>query len=135
MTFLDTCFKSLVVLMVGAVAALAMAGSAQAATLKCPSDDLQSVFPAVYNLRAHNLPAKTDHYAPPCLVAEGGAGVIQFYAGEPGGRIPRSVRIMGARWYAGTWRVRYRTVNGDDSPYAKFTLTHGAQRITFDGTS
>jgi hypothetical protein len=135
MTSLDTCFKSLVVLMVGAVAALTMAGSAQAATLKCSSADLRSDFPAVYNLRAHNLPAKTDHYAPPCLVAQGGAGTIQFYAGKHGGRIPRTVKITGARWNAGTWRVRYRTVNGDDSPYAKFTLTHGAQRITFDGTS
>ena len=90
----------------------------------------RTAFPSVYRLRAFNLPRLTDGYAPRCLVAEGLAGNVQSRLGAPG-----TYRVGGARWYAGKWQVRRTFVPTRDGGYAKFTATHGAQRITFLGFS
>jgi hypothetical protein len=116
-----------------------VAQASAASAVRCPGHTYGSIdpsaFPNVSNLRAINLPRKTTGYAPRCLVAESVAGMIQVYAQDHNGRIPTKVRVMGARWNAGTWRVRYRVVQGEDSPYGKFTATQGSKRITFDGAS
>ena len=62
--------------------------------------------PTVTSLRAHNLPRKTDGYAPRCLVAEAIVGKIQFRY-EESGELPAKVWIYGARWNGGRWRCSY----------------------------
>jgi hypothetical protein len=119
-----------------------LAGNASAATpvVKCDGKTYggidRNTFPVIYNLRAINLPRKTDGYAPRCLVAESIGGMVQVYAGNHSGRIPTKVHIGGARWDGGTWRISYRMANdANEDPYAKFTATHGRERVTFDGAS
>jgi hypothetical protein len=62
--------------------------------------------PSITNLRAYNLPRKTDGYAPRCLVAEAIVGKIQFRFGRSG-KLPAKVWIYGARWNGGRWRCSY----------------------------
>jgi hypothetical protein len=81
-----------------------------------------------------NLPAKTDGYAPRWLVAEGAVGAIQSRMSEGRG-IPSRIAVMGARWYAGTWNVRYRVVTNGDYSYGKFVVSQGSKRLEFNGYS
>jgi hypothetical protein len=67
--------------------------------------------PTVTNLRAHNLPRRTDGYAPRCLVAEAIVGKIQFRFGRSG-KLPEKVWIYGARWNGGRWRCSYPETRG-----------------------
>ena len=61
--------------------------------------------PKPSNLRAHNLPRKTDGYAPRCLVAEAIVSEIQLRADESG--LPARLQVYGARWSGGRWRCTY----------------------------
>jgi hypothetical protein len=96
----------------GLVAAAALAAPATAAAdhVSCrvgyysPGADTAS--PSITNLRAHDLPRKTDGYAPRCLVAEAIVGKIQFRFGRSG-KLPAKVWIYGARWNGGRWRCSY----------------------------
>jgi hypothetical protein len=90
----------------------------------------RNAFPTIRQLRTYNLPRLTDGYAPRCLVAESIAGNVQAKKGRPG-----RYRVGGARWYAGVWVVRRTIVRTRDGGYAKFTATHGRQRVTFNGYS
>jgi hypothetical protein len=90
----------------------------------------RNAFPAIRQLRTYNLPRLTDGYAPRCLVAETIAGKVQAKRGRTG-----RYRVGGARWYAGIWVVRRTIVRTPDGGYAKFTATHGRQRVTFNGYS
>lgn len=139
---------SLVILIaVFAVAAAARPASASASSVvKCNGHTFgmidESSFPGIDKLRAHNLPRRTDGYAPRCLVAESVAGMVQTKWGNGVG-FPQRVRVMGARWYAGYWRVRYRQVTvhspeGGDWTYGAVTATrigHPRQHVTFRGYS
>ena len=62
--------------------------------------------PRIADLKAHNLPRKTDGYAPRCLVAEAIASEIQR-ALQDGKKAPRTVSTFGAQWSSGKWRCRY----------------------------
>src|SRR5215210_2070012 len=100
---------SLIALLAVAATALATA-PASADTVTCAPGEyllLHGENPRIADLRAHNLPRKTDGYAPRCLVAEAIAAEVQR-ALQNGERAPRTVRVYGARWSGGTWRCRYR---------------------------
>ena len=94
-----------------AVAATAVAAApASADTVTCAPGEyllLHGENPRIADLRAHNLPRKTDGYAPRCLVAEAIAAEIQRTL-QGGGKAPRTVLVYGARWTGGKWRCRYR---------------------------
>ena len=86
-----------------------------------------------------NIPAKTYGYAPPCLVAGGTHGTVIGNL-ETTGRWPKFVRVGGASWTAGKWRVRHRQVKVyDDSgvwqaTYEKSSarrIGHKRQRVTW----
>jgi hypothetical protein len=59
----------------------------------------------VKNLRAHNLPRRTDGYAPRCLVAE--AVLSEMDLEYP--PLPARLNVYGARWDGGKWRCTYPT--------------------------
>jgi hypothetical protein len=86
------------------IAACAVPEGALAASKACPDGYRAS------HVRAYHLPAKTDGYAPPCLVAGGVHGTTTYRIENPPYRFPKFVRVMGARWSAGKWRVRHRQV-------------------------
>jgi hypothetical protein len=118
-----------------AVVGLALAApAAHAKTTKCAVMDVNDNgdFPAVSALRAHDLPAKTDGYASPCVVARAGANQVQL---KWRNKAPKTVKLYGTEWWSGTWRVSYHTVKTADGAYGKFKLTRGKQSITFDGAS
>jgi hypothetical protein len=100
-------FKLLLALLV--LAAVAPA-TASADHVSCrigyysPGADTAS--PTITELRAYNLPRKTDGYAPRCLVAEAIVGKIQFRYADSG-KLPAKVWIYGARWNGGRWRCSY----------------------------
>lgn len=103
-----------------AVAGVALAGTApanaNAATVKCRHD-----------VAAHNLPAKTYGYAPPCLVAE----TIEAHVMQAPG-FPKFAHPQGARWTAGKWRVRYRWNEAyDEADVIARRIGHPRQRVTF----
>jgi len=115
-------------------AALAVPAKAEASsivTLRMPSE-LKRSFPAVYRVKAINLPRKTYGYAPRWLVAETIVGHIQ---GSMEKGIPARVHPQGARWDGGTWRVRYRVVTTRDGAYGKFVVSKASQRLEFNGYS
>jgi hypothetical protein len=91
-------------------ALLAVTQPAQAETKRCrvgyyiPGADIAQ--PDVTKLRAHNLPRRTDGYAPRCLVAEAVVGRIQDRF-ERTGELPATVRIGGAAWSGGRWNCTY----------------------------
>lgn len=93
-----------------AVAAIAVAAApAGADTVSCDAGEYQLLHgenPTIASLKAHNLPRKTDGYAPRCLVAEAIASEIQRTL-QNGGSKPRKVTVYGARWSGGKWRCRY----------------------------
>lgn len=76
------------------------------------------------------LPRLTSHYAPRCLVAESLTGIL-LDSMDRRGRLPSKVRIRGARWDAGIWRVRsVHLVDEDAHPYESVTARRGRGRIT-----
>jgi hypothetical protein len=98
----------LIALLAAAATALA-AAPASADTVTCNPGEYQLLHgenPTIAALKAHNLPRRTDGYAPRCLVAEAIASDIQ-QALQSGERAPRIVFAYGARWTAGKWRCRY----------------------------
>ena len=93
-----------------------------------------SAFPGIGKLRAIGLPRNTDGYAPRCLVAEAVAARVQA-KWRQGVKQPTTVRVGGARWDGGRWRVTatIRQPSGK-TPYAAVTARKvGAskQRVTF----
>ncbi len=98
----------LIALLAAAATAVA-AAPASADTVTCNPGEYQLLHgenPTIENLRAHNLPRKTDGYAPRCLVAEAIAADIQRTL-QNGGKAPRRLFVYGARWTGGKWRCRY----------------------------
>jgi hypothetical protein len=82
---------------------------ARADTITCNPGEYQLLHgenPTIEDLRAHNLPRKTDGYAPRCLVAEAIAADIQRRL-QDGQEAPRVVFVYGARWTGGRWRCSY----------------------------
>ena len=98
--------------------ALVVPATADASVKHC--DDVKHAYPYLYDVRAADMPRLTSGYAPRCLVARTLAAHVQH--GGPG----RS-RIMGARWDAGTWRVRSRWVGAREV----YTGRNGGQRVKF----
>ena len=99
----------LTALLAAAALALAAAGPARADTITCDPGEyllLHGENPTIESLKAHNLPRKTDGYAPRCLVAEAIASEIQRTL-QNGGKAPRKVTVYGARWNGGKWRCTY----------------------------
>jgi hypothetical protein len=102
-------------------------------------DDKQ--FPTIHRLRATNLPRLTSDYAPRCLVAESLAGLVKDGVARAAQRhgddfrfdehAPKSVRPRGARWDAGSYRVRYRVMRCDCDPYVAVTATRGRKSVRF----
>ncbi len=96
-------------LLIALLSLAATAAPASADTITCDPGEYQLLHgenPTIAALKAHNLPRKTDGYAPRCLVAEAIASDIQR-ALQNGERAPRTVFAYGARWTAGKWRCRY----------------------------
>ena len=83
--------------------------SASADHVSCPVGHylvgIERSSPKPSNLRAYNLPRRTDGYAPRCLVAEAIVSEIQINA--EGGRLPERLQVFGARWSGGRWRCSY----------------------------
>jgi hypothetical protein len=99
---------TLIALLAAAATAVA-AAPASADTITCDPGEYQLLHgenPTIADLKAHNLPRKTDGYAPRCLVAEAIASEIQRTL-QDGGAKPRTVTVYGARWNGGKWRCRY----------------------------
>ena len=93
-----------------ALAAIALTASpAHAVTKVCMAVQLYflispNTFPKCRTPPAVNLPPRgIDGYAPPCLVAEDVAGIVQARWRH----LPRVVWAKGARWNGGHWRVTY----------------------------
>jgi hypothetical protein len=101
-------FKTLLAALVAATAITPATASADSISCRvgyyAPGADTAS--PTITNLRAHNLPRKTDGYAPRCLVAESIVAEIQRTYGDRGD-LPARVRVYGARWSGGRWRCSY----------------------------
>lgn len=118
---------------------VAIAPAAQARTTQCSGNHYLAIdpaaFPGIGNERAINLPRLTDGYAPRCLVADSVAGYIQSFFHQHS-RFPRTLQIHGARWDAGTWRLRYtRRQFAPGAQYRYAVASHGRQRVTMDLTS
>ena len=99
----------LIAVLAAAATAIAAAAPASADTVTCDPGRYQLLHgenPTIADLQAHNLPRKTDGYAPRCLVAEAIASKIQRTL-QNGGAKPRTVRVYGARWDGGRWRCSY----------------------------
>jgi hypothetical protein len=99
-------FKTLIAALV--LAAVSPA-TASADSIACPVGHnlpgIERAKPTATHLRAHNLPRKTDGYAPRCLVAE--AVVAEIQLDYRNGKPPAKLRVYGARWSAGRWRCSY----------------------------
>jgi hypothetical protein len=101
--------RAILALLVAAAALVVAAAPASAVTITCDRGEyllLHGENPTIANLRAHNLPRKTDGYAPRCLVAEAIAAEIQRRL-QNGEKAPRTVSVYGARWNGGKWRCSY----------------------------
>jgi hypothetical protein len=100
--------KMLLALLVVAAAGIAPA-TAGADHVSCPVGHylvgIAHAKPKPSNLRAYNLPRKTDGYAPRCLVAEAIVSEIQLRADASG--LPARLQVYGARWSGGRWRCTY----------------------------
>jgi hypothetical protein len=92
------------------ILAVVPAAPASADHVSCPIGHylygLKRAKPKPSNLRAYNLPRRTDGYAPRCLVAEAVVAEIQLDYSEENGP-PARLRVFGARWSAGRWRCTY----------------------------
>src|ERR1700754_633836 len=99
----------LIALLAAAAIGLTAAAPASADTITCDPGQylrLHGENPTIERLKAHNLPRKTDGYAPRCLVAEAIASEIQRTL-QDGGAKPRRLNVYGARWNGGKWRCSY----------------------------
>jgi hypothetical protein len=95
--------------LLAAAATLVAAAPASADTVTCAPGEyllIRGENPRIADLRAHNLPRKTDGYAPRCLVAEAIAAEVQR-ALQDGKKAPRTVSTFGAQWSSGKWKCRY----------------------------
>jgi hypothetical protein len=96
--------------LVAAAALVAGAAPASAVTISCEPGDYPLINPRgepkLTNVKAHNLPRRTDGYAPRCLVAEAVGAEIQLGV-RADGKLPEHLRVYGARWSAGKWRCVY----------------------------
>ena len=100
----------LIALLAAAATAVA-AAPASADTVTCAPGQyllLRGENPRITDLRAHNLPPRTDGYAPRCLVAEAIAAEIQRKL-QDGKKAPHTVSTYGAQWSSGRWKCRYPT--------------------------
>ena len=110
------------------VLSLAAAPGAYAGTVTCKPGTYggadPSAFPAVGDLTATGLPKKTDGYAPPCLVADSVAGLVQASYKDEGDGVwsfASSVHPMGARWDGGRWVCSYQSQSSDtDAGYVEW---------------
>lgn len=122
-----------IALALAGLALLVAAAPAGAATKTCKPGRYLLVepdkFPVVSKLRAHNLPRKTDSYAPPCLVAEAIAADIQRRWSRQRLRV---VRPQGAQWNGGRWRCRYRQRTSGGATYQATSCRNGRQRVTMN---
>lgn len=105
---------------------------AQAATVTCKPGayffgDYGVEGAVVTRLRATGLPKLTSDYAPRCLVADSAAGRIVSHT--PRYSLPRTVRIYGARWNAGRWKVT--SFYSERLLLRSVRFTQGKKRITF----
>jgi hypothetical protein len=118
-----------------AAALAALPAAASARTVRCHPGRYRLVdplaFPGIGHLRAVDLPRRTDHYAPRCLVAEAiAADIQQFFTAHK--RLPRRLHVFGARWDGGRWRLRYRQVQSPDNPFVHAVARKGRRRVTMD---
>jgi hypothetical protein len=128
----------LLVLVAAALLVAPTTAGAKAHVVRCDGHTYSlidpSAFPGIGKLRAIGLPRKTDDYAPRCLVAEAVAAKVQA-RWRRGVKQPTTVRVQGARWDGGRWRVTAKTVQpSGKTPYAAVTARKvGAskQRVTF----
>ena len=119
---------------------------AEARTVKCrigyyaPGLD-DARFPTIHKLQAVRLPRLTDGYAPRCLVAESIASLVKDRVARAARKqgadfrfdrhAPKRVTPMGARWFGGSYHVRYRVLKCDCDPYVQVTATRGQKRVRF----
>jgi hypothetical protein len=129
------------VLVAASLLAAPTAANAKAHAVRCNGHTYSLIdpnaFPGIGKLRAIDLPRKTDGYAPRCLVAEAVAAKVQA-KWRRGITHPTVVKVGGARWDGGRWRVSARLVTvhfgSGTSTYAAVTARRvGArhQRVTF----
>jgi hypothetical protein len=93
-------------LLIAPLLMLVFAAPARADHVKCPLNHYlisDRGTPKVENLRAYNLPRRTDGYAPRCLVAAAVVAEIQLEYPP----LPRRLNVYGARWSGGRWRCSY----------------------------
>jgi hypothetical protein len=92
------------------LAALSFPAAAPAKTVRCDigyyAPGLDHGTPEVSELRAVDLPRRTDRYAPRCLVAESVASEVKRAIQDTDDR-PAQVRVFGARWNGGRWNCAY----------------------------
>ena len=98
----------LIALLAAAATAVAAAPAGADAVTCAPGEYLllRGENPRITDLKAHNLPRKTDGYAPRCLVAEAIAAEIRR-ALQNGEKAPRTVSTYGAQWSSGKWKCSY----------------------------
>jgi hypothetical protein len=118
-----------------AALALAIAPAAGAQTTRCSGNHYllvsTHISPSVGHIVAVGLPPLTDGYAPRCLVAEAIAADVQQFRNRHH-RYPRSLRIYGAQWDGGVWKLRYVTRRAGGKRYQHATAQQGAKRVTAD---
>jgi hypothetical protein len=115
--------RTLLAIVLPGLLLLASAAPAHASTTKCKPGVYLFETKDVKDLRAIDLPARTDGYAPRCLVAE---AVVQFILDDrKGHKLPSTVHPMGARWDGGRWKVSH---TGE-----KVTARQGSRKkVTFE---
>jgi hypothetical protein len=121
--------RASVIALLAAAATAVVAAPASADTVTCAPGEyllIRGENPRIADLRAHNLPRKTDGYAPRCLVAEVIAADVQR-ALQNGEKPPRTVIAWGARWSGGKWRCSYP----DEERVACRKKLKPKRRITF----
>jgi hypothetical protein len=121
--------RAILIALLAVAATVVAAAPASADTVTCAPGEYLLIGgenPRIADLRAHNLPRKTDGYAPRCLVAEAIAAEVQ-HALQDGKQAPRTVSVFGARWRSGKWRCSY-----PDDEHVSCKKTHKPKRrITF----
>jgi hypothetical protein len=114
--------------------ALVVPATANANTVTVKERYQSYAFPGIYEARMTNVPRLTDGYAPRWLLLGSITGCVHL-SYERTGYPPKRCWARGARWTGGHWRVRHRMVLRQDSPYSRFTVTRGRQKIVFNGYS
>ncbi|HEX3977719.1 MAG TPA: hypothetical protein VHW96_15740 [Solirubrobacteraceae bacterium] len=118
-----------------AALALAIAPAANAQTTRCSGKRYllvsTHISPSVAHIEAVGLPRLTDGYAPRCLVAEAIAAGVQQFRNQHH-RYPKSLRIYGAQWDGGAWKLSYAARKAGSKRYQHATAQQGAKRVTAD---